>query len=31
MERRIASLASPLSALRTLERNLKRERRVFGI
>ncbi|NIE65785.1 ATP-binding protein [Burkholderia sp. Ax-1719] len=31
MERRIASLASPLSALRTLERNLKRERRVFGM
>lgn len=31
MERRIASLASPLSALRTLESNLKRERRVFGM
>ncbi|WP_322050534.1 ATP-binding protein [Paraburkholderia bannensis] len=31
MERRIASLASPLNALKTLERNLKRERRVFGM
>lgn len=29
MERRIASLASPLRALKTLESNLKRERRVF--
>ncbi|WP_321885304.1 ATP-binding protein [Paraburkholderia bannensis] len=31
MERRIASLASPLNALKTLESNLKRERRVFGM
>ncbi|POR55044.1 two-component system capsular synthesis sensor histidine kinase RcsC [Paraburkholderia eburnea] len=31
MERRITSLASPLSALRTLEHNLGRERRVFAM
>ncbi|WP_322042024.1 hybrid sensor histidine kinase/response regulator [Paraburkholderia sp. J67] len=31
MERRIASLAAPLSALRALESNLKRERRMFGM
>lgn len=31
MERRIASLASPLDALKALERNLKRERRVFAM
>ncbi|WP_321813043.1 MULTISPECIES: hybrid sensor histidine kinase/response regulator [unclassified Paraburkholderia] len=31
MERRIASLASPLGALKALERNLKHERRVFGM
>ncbi|WP_028218729.1 hybrid sensor histidine kinase/response regulator [Paraburkholderia oxyphila] len=31
MERRIASLASPLGALKALERNLKRERRVFAM
>jgi two-component system capsular synthesis sensor histidine kinase RcsC len=31
MERRIASLASPLGALKALEHNLQRERRVFGM
>ncbi|HKT99811.1 MAG TPA: ATP-binding protein [Paraburkholderia sp.] len=31
MEPRIASLASPLGALTALERNLKRERRVFAV
>lgn len=31
MERRMASLASPLDALKALERNLKRERRVFAM
>ncbi|MCG5072481.1 ATP-binding protein [Paraburkholderia tagetis] len=31
MERRIASPASPLGALQALERNLKRERRVFAM
>ncbi|MFX1767677.1 ATP-binding protein [Paraburkholderia sp. A1RI-2L] len=31
MERRIGSVVSPLDALRALERNLKRERRVFAM
>ncbi|CAB3801720.1 Sensor histidine kinase RcsC [Paraburkholderia caffeinitolerans] len=31
MERRIGSVASPLDALNALERNLKRERRVFAM
>jgi len=31
MERRTAPLASPLGALKALERNLKRERRVFAV